>query len=140
MLLIYLFPHFFTHSHDCGFHMLMNAKYWDGRIVPLLQEKDIMNIRKMSTHKWLSYDENDTDWEDILNLAQVRGFSHSRNHFSTKHQAILHKKCSCLFSIIQRYSCVFIFSVAFHYKAKRKLTQNLAACSQLFLFVSIGII
>ena len=46
-----------------------NAEYWDGRIVPLLQEKDIVNIRKMSTHKWLSYDENDTDWEDILNLA-----------------------------------------------------------------------
>jgi len=78
----------------------MNAEYWDGRIVPLLQEKDIVNIRKISTHKWLSYDENDTDWEDILNLAQVRGFSHSRNHFSTKHQAIPHKKCSCLFSII----------------------------------------
>jgi len=49
--------------------MLMNAEYWDGCIVPLLQEKDIVNIRKMSTHKWLSYDENDTDWEDILNLA-----------------------------------------------------------------------
>ena len=60
---------FFIYSHDCGFHMLMNAEYWDGRIVPLLQEKDIVNIRKMSTHKWLSYDENDTDWKDILNLA-----------------------------------------------------------------------
>jgi len=49
--------------------MLMNAEYWDGRIVSLLQKKDIVNIRKMSTHKWLSDDENDTDWEDILNLA-----------------------------------------------------------------------
>jgi len=49
--------------------MLMNAEYWDGRTVPLLQEKDIVNIRKMSTHKWLSCDENDMDWEDILNLA-----------------------------------------------------------------------
>ena len=59
---------FFIHSHDCGFHMLMNAEYWDGRTVPHFQEKDIMNIRKISTHKWLSYDENDTDWKDILNL------------------------------------------------------------------------
>ena len=60
---------FFIHNHDCGFHMLMNAEYWDGRTVPYFQEKDIVNIRKISANKWLSYDENDTNWEDILNLA-----------------------------------------------------------------------
>jgi len=48
--------------------MLMNAEYWDGHTVPHFQEKDIVNIRKISANKWLSYDENDTDWEDILNL------------------------------------------------------------------------
>jgi hypothetical protein len=39
--------------------------------LPQLEEDDIVNIRKISTHKWLSYDENDAQWENILNLAHT---------------------------------------------------------------------
>ena len=54
-------------SHDCGFHMLMHAQHWDGRLVCELQGNDIPNIRKILAHTWLSYEENDVDWESILN-------------------------------------------------------------------------
>ncbi|KAG2629464.1 hypothetical protein PVAP13_3KG468401, partial [Panicum virgatum] len=54
--------------HDCGFHMLMNAEYCDGRTVCNIQEGDMPRIRKILTHKWVTYDENDTDWEEMLNL------------------------------------------------------------------------
>ena len=57
-----------TLSHDCGFHMLMNAEYYDGRTVCNIQEGDMPRIRKILTHKWVTYDENDTDWEEMLNL------------------------------------------------------------------------
>jgi hypothetical protein len=53
--------------------------------LPQLEEDDIVNIRKISTHKWLSYDENDAQWENILNLAHVCSFSQNLKHFSTKH-------------------------------------------------------
>ncbi|KAG2605582.1 hypothetical protein PVAP13_4NG083617 [Panicum virgatum] len=56
-----------TNNHDCGFHMLMHAQHWDGRLVCELHEKDIPNIRKILAHTWLSYEENDVDWESILN-------------------------------------------------------------------------
>ena len=54
-------------SHDCGFHMLMHAQHWDGRLVCELHGNDIPNIRKILAHTWLSYEENDVDWESILN-------------------------------------------------------------------------
>ena len=57
-----------TLSHDCGFHMLMNAEYYDGRTVCNIQEGDMPRIRKILTHKWVTYDENDIDWEEMLNL------------------------------------------------------------------------
>ncbi|RLN25608.1 hypothetical protein C2845_PM07G17890 [Panicum miliaceum] len=55
-------------NHDCGFHMLINVEYWDGCTVCNVKANDISNIRKIFTHKWLSYEENDTEWERILNL------------------------------------------------------------------------
>ena len=48
--------------------MLMNAEYYDGRIVCNIQEGDMPRIQKILTHKWVTYDENDTDWEEMLNL------------------------------------------------------------------------
>ncbi|KAG2557405.1 hypothetical protein PVAP13_8NG254702 [Panicum virgatum] len=57
-----------TINHDCGFHMLMNAEYYDGCTVCNIQEGDMPRIRKILTHKWVTYDENDTDWEEMLNL------------------------------------------------------------------------
>ena len=54
-------------SHDCGFHMLMHAQHWDGRLVCELPGNDMPNIRKILAHTWLSYEENDVDWESILN-------------------------------------------------------------------------
>jgi len=56
-----------TNNHDCGFHMLMHAQQWDGRLVCELHGNDIPNIRKILAHTWLSYEENGVDWESILN-------------------------------------------------------------------------
>ena len=56
------------YSHDCDFHMLLHAEFWDGHYVYTFKEKDISNIRKILTHKWLNHFENDADWESILNL------------------------------------------------------------------------
>ncbi|KAG2573233.1 hypothetical protein PVAP13_7KG246700 [Panicum virgatum] len=57
-----------TNNHDCDFHMLLHAEFCDGHYVYTLKEKDISNIRKILTHKWLNHFENDADWENILNL------------------------------------------------------------------------
>ncbi|KAG2582318.1 hypothetical protein PVAP13_6KG100200 [Panicum virgatum] len=57
-----------TNIHDCGFHMLLHAQYWDGRYVYTLNEKDVSNIRKIWTYNWLNYEENDAEWQSILNL------------------------------------------------------------------------
>jgi len=51
---------FSTCSHDCGFHMLMHAQHWGRAFSVQLQEKDICNIRKILTHTWLNFEENDT--------------------------------------------------------------------------------
>ncbi|RLM74991.1 hypothetical protein C2845_PM15G17040 [Panicum miliaceum] len=53
-------------SHDCGFHMLMHIQHWDGRSVCNLDEKNICIIRKILTHTWLNFEENDTEWQNIL--------------------------------------------------------------------------
>ncbi|KAF8644462.1 hypothetical protein HU200_066457 [Digitaria exilis] len=55
-------------NHDCGYYMLLHAQYWNGRSVCNIQDKDMAAIRKVVTHKWLMYEENDTDWKKILNL------------------------------------------------------------------------
>ena len=47
--------------------MLMHAQHWDGRLVCELHGNDIPNIQKILAHTWLSYEENDVDWESILN-------------------------------------------------------------------------
>ncbi|CAN6281787.1 unnamed protein product, partial [Urochloa humidicola] len=56
-------------NHDCGFHMLMHAEHWDGSTICNCQEKDMPNIRKLLTYKWLTHAENDTDWKTKLDLA-----------------------------------------------------------------------
>ncbi|CAL4924975.1 unnamed protein product [Urochloa decumbens] len=56
-------------NNDCGFHMLMHAEHWDGRTVYNFQAKDMPNIRKLLTYKWLTFEENDTDWKTKLNLS-----------------------------------------------------------------------
>ncbi|CAO2177240.1 unnamed protein product [Urochloa humidicola] len=58
-----------NNNHDCGFHMLMHAEHWDGSTVYNFQEKDIANIRKLLTYKWLTNEENDSDWKQKLGLA-----------------------------------------------------------------------
>lgn len=58
-------------SHDCGFHMLMHAEYWDGRSMEYFKEEDMPNIRKLLLYKWVTHPENDTDWQGKLNLYQV---------------------------------------------------------------------
>ncbi|CAN6273204.1 unnamed protein product [Urochloa humidicola] len=58
-----------NNNHDCGFHMLMHAEHWDGSTVYNFQEKDIPNIRKLLTYKWLTNEENDTDWKLKLGLS-----------------------------------------------------------------------
>jgi hypothetical protein len=60
------FPHPCSRSKDCGFHMIMHAQYWDGRLVSQFNENDMSNIHKMLTYKWLKYEENDAVWETIL--------------------------------------------------------------------------
>ena len=47
-------------SHDCGFHKLMHAQHWGRAFSVQLQEKDICNIRKILTHMWLNFEENDS--------------------------------------------------------------------------------
>ncbi|RLM73583.1 hypothetical protein C2845_PM15G06420 [Panicum miliaceum] len=49
-------------------HMLMHIQHWDGRSVCNLDEKDICIIGKILTHTWLNFEENDTEWENILDL------------------------------------------------------------------------
>ncbi|CAD6232376.1 unnamed protein product [Miscanthus lutarioriparius] len=58
-------------SHDCGFHMLMHAEHWDGHTIYNFMEKDIPNIRKLLTHKWVTHPDNETNWRDKLKLGQV---------------------------------------------------------------------
>ncbi|CAL4962269.1 unnamed protein product [Urochloa decumbens] len=58
-----------TNDHDCGYHMLMHAEHWDGFKIYNFQEKDIPNIRKLLTYKWLTDKENGTDWKTKLGLA-----------------------------------------------------------------------
>ena len=48
--------------------MLLHAQYWDGRYVYTFNEKDVSNIRKIWTYNWLNYEENDAEWQNILNL------------------------------------------------------------------------
>jgi len=69
--MLFLFPFFCTtrwRSKGCGFHMIMHAQHWDGRMVTEFNVSSMPNIRKILTHKWLNYEENDTDWKTILNL------------------------------------------------------------------------
>jgi len=40
--------------------MLMHAQHWGRAFSVQLQEKDICNIRKILTHTWLNFEENDT--------------------------------------------------------------------------------
>ncbi|CAL5038382.1 unnamed protein product [Urochloa decumbens] len=58
-----------TNDRDCGYHMLMHAEHWDGFKIYNFQEKDIPNIRKLLTYKWLTDKENETDWKTKLGLA-----------------------------------------------------------------------
>ncbi|CAL5042965.1 unnamed protein product [Urochloa decumbens] len=58
-----------TNDRDCGYHMLMHAEHWDGFKIYNFQEKDIPNIRKLLTYKWLTDKENGTDWKTKLGLA-----------------------------------------------------------------------
>jgi len=48
--------------------MLMHCQHRDGRSSCILEEKDIRAIRMVFTQKWLRFEENDADWENILNL------------------------------------------------------------------------
>ena len=43
------------YSHDCDFHMLLHAEFWDGHYIYTFKEKDISNIRKIWIHKWLNH-------------------------------------------------------------------------------------
>jgi hypothetical protein len=46
----------------------MHAEHWDGRSIYNYKEKDMPNIRKILTHKWLTHPNNVTNWREKLNL------------------------------------------------------------------------
>jgi hypothetical protein len=51
--------------------MLHNADKWEGSVVPDFGPKDIPNIRKLLTAKWLECDHNDVNWMRMLNIKKV---------------------------------------------------------------------
>jgi hypothetical protein len=53
--------------------MLMHAQHWDGRTIYNFKEKDIPNIRRILTHKWVTHPNNATKWWEKLKLRKVRG-------------------------------------------------------------------
>ena len=81
--------------------MLMHVEHWDGRTIYNFKEKDIPNIRKLLTHKWVTHPDNETNWRDKLKLGQVRG--NKNLQFSMMHKAFMYEKesnydvhCGCL--------------------------------------------
>lgn len=57
-----------TNNHDCGYHMLLHCEHWNGVKMPLFSPKDIVNVQKIMTYKWLSNPNNEVDWELLLGI------------------------------------------------------------------------
>uniref|UniRef100_A0A0D3GEW4 Ubiquitin-like protease family profile domain-containing protein n=1 Tax=Oryza barthii TaxID=65489 RepID=A0A0D3GEW4_9ORYZ len=53
-------------SRDCGFYMLKFVELWDGKQLPAFEPSDIPNIKKLLTHKMLSFQENRVQWMQVL--------------------------------------------------------------------------
>uniref|UniRef100_A0A0E0EPA1 Ubiquitin-like protease family profile domain-containing protein n=1 Tax=Oryza meridionalis TaxID=40149 RepID=A0A0E0EPA1_9ORYZ len=53
-------------SRDCGFYMLKFVELWDGKQLPAFEPSDIPNIKKLLTHKMLSFQENHVQWMQVL--------------------------------------------------------------------------
>ncbi|KAK3154118.1 hypothetical protein QOZ80_2BG0186340 [Eleusine coracana subsp. coracana] len=54
--------------HDCGFHMLMHAEYWNGNTLLHFKEEDMPKIRELLTYKWLTHNKNIAPWKLKLKL------------------------------------------------------------------------
>ncbi|KAJ1274511.1 hypothetical protein BS78_05G067700 [Paspalum vaginatum] len=57
-----------NNNYDCGFHVLLHAEYWDGRSVLNFNDKDMQNVSKLLTYKWLIHRSNDADWKAQLRI------------------------------------------------------------------------
>uniref|UniRef100_A0A0E0PVU0 Ubiquitin-like protease family profile domain-containing protein n=1 Tax=Oryza rufipogon TaxID=4529 RepID=A0A0E0PVU0_ORYRU len=53
-------------SRDCGFYMLKFVELWDGKQLPAFEPSDIPNIKKLLTHKMLSFQGNCVQWMQVL--------------------------------------------------------------------------
>uniref|UniRef100_A0A0E0HNF8 Ubiquitin-like protease family profile domain-containing protein n=1 Tax=Oryza nivara TaxID=4536 RepID=A0A0E0HNF8_ORYNI len=53
-------------SRDCGFYMLKFVELWDGKQLPAFEPCDIPNIKKLLTHKMLSFQGNRVQWMQVL--------------------------------------------------------------------------
>ncbi|KAF2944101.1 hypothetical protein DAI22_02g115500 [Oryza sativa Japonica Group] len=53
-------------SRDCGFYMLKFVELWDGKQLPAFEPSDIPNIKKLLTHKILSFQGNRVQWMQVL--------------------------------------------------------------------------
>nr|XP_025881956.1 uncharacterized protein LOC107281337 [Oryza sativa Japonica Group] len=51
---------------DCGFYMLKFVELWDGKQLPAFEPSDIPNIKKLLTHKMLSFQGNRVQWMQVL--------------------------------------------------------------------------